>query len=398
MSFSLMNRLIVYGFIVCFLSIFSSDSVSNKVMTTNNTWLPEGSVYLLKPKSRYFVSFFDKHVINDSACPNKFYSIRTRDMFSASNKKYCNEVWVRVYYPTLKQSFSGYYPVPSLISDIRSFGYNPTKKEIKEIESIKSYSAPDLPIAPGHFPVIFFSPGYGIPAQEYENIIVSLVSYGYVVVAVNSQFINGSFKLDDGAIVSMIVPENDKQKKYLFENSLSDLKFIFDLSKKSNFLNKLSGHINWAKIGLLGHSLGAATVAHFASYNGVDAIVSLDLTIDLLYNSKCHLPIKKPYLHLFSSQMYAQNRSSNFPYLCESDRARHGEEIVVISNDKVGDIYSMHLNFTDYSTLQYQPVIHSALLEYNKVPAQRFLGKGKGVFIAKSINRKLVHFFNHAFN
>ena len=54
-------------------------------------------------------------------------------MFSASNKKYCNEVWVRVYYPTLKQSFSGYYPVPSLISDIRSFGYNPTKKEIDEL-------------------------------------------------------------------------------------------------------------------------------------------------------------------------------------------------------------------------------------------------------------------------
>ena len=314
--------------------------------------------------------------------------------FSITNTKHCDEIWLRIYYPSKQFGHSIYYPISSIISDTRSFTGTITEKQKSAIRSIRSHTLKNALIAQGHFPVIFFSPGYGLPTQEYENIIVNLVSHGYIAAGVNSQFINGELKFTGRVLSKVTTPKTDTQKKALFENSLSDLNYVVQMLKEGRISNNVTKSINWDEVGLLGHSLGAATVAHFANHKLIKAVVSLDLTTDLLFKKQCHSPITVPYLHLFSSAMYAQSKTGFFPYLCENDIKRQNEKVVVLSNKNLGKMYSMHMNFCDYSTLQYQPAINASLKILNKEPGQRFLGVGDGWKITDRINSQLLNFFS----
>ena len=47
------------------------------------------------------------------------------------------------------------------------------------------------PLENSKFPIIVFLPGSGLPAQSYSNIINEIVSHGYIVLGVNSFFVNG---------------------------------------------------------------------------------------------------------------------------------------------------------------------------------------------------------------
>lgn len=348
--------------------------------------------YLVKPSGHYQVGFKDFHLINTQACPNIFYKKNSVD-FSQKNPRHCNEVWLAIYYPTTYHGHSVYYPAPSIVEDLKSITHDLSKSKISEIKRLKSNTSKEAPIAAGHFPTIFFSPGYGVPTQEYENIIVNLVSHGYIVVGVNSQFINGTLILPNGHRVKTTLPKTSQQRHDLFVNSLKDLSFVYKKLQSMQMQSPVLAAIDWKHTGLLGHSLGAGTVAHFANHEGVGAVASLDLTIDLLRNNTCKVRIKPPFLHLFSSYMYSINPSGNFPYLCRTTPRSHNAIVVLTdAHSPNNKSYSKHMNFVDYSTLQYQPTIANGLKHLST--SQRFLGTGNGWVIVKKMNQVLLNFFN----
>lgn len=353
-----------------------------------------GSRYLHKPTGTYNVGYKRYHLINLKACPNSFFKESNKDSFSDINPLHCNEIELAVYYPTKKVGSSPYYPIPSLIADIQTFSTNVSESNIEHIKAIRSHSGINLPIVDKKFPVVFFSPGYGLPTQEYENTLTELASNGYIVVGVNSQFINGNISFNNTKIASVIEPETDEDKKDFFRNGYADFSYVYDVLSQKKLKDPVLNNISWNKFFLLGHSLGAAIVARFASYPGILAVATLDLTIDLLEGNDCHPGLKTPFMHIFSSQMYLKSDNKKFPYLCKKNESMPYKNIVVISGNN-NPLYSMHMNFCDYSTLQYEPSIMSALNQLRKKPDTVFLGTGNGNKIVEQVNKKLLNFFSN---
>ena len=393
-----MNKIVLscaFKFLIVFIMIINSANAINAkpdLKLKNNN-------FLIYPHGRYYVGFEDRHLINTSACPSRFSNKSNNAFFSTNNQKKCDEIWLRLYYPTIKSGSSSYLPTPSLIDDIKSANKSITKSEINELLNIKSYTLLHAPIERGKFSTLFFSPGYGILGQQYENIITNLVSHGYIVVTINSQFINGKLMLDNGHIVDILQPTSLKQKKNLFLNSQGDLSFTYHYLKDFPGNEPVINAIDWDRIGLIGHSLGAATVSHFSTHTAIKAIAALDLTIDLLNKKSCESTQLIPFLHLFSSQMYLSFQSTDLPCLSRNTKLSKTEYLVILYNPKdVHDReYSMHLNFADYSTLQYHPTLKKALHVINR-GSKRFLGTGNGIEISEMINNKLLTFFDRYLN
>lgn len=355
----------------------------------------EASAYLYKPSGEYNVGYKEIHLINKNACPNVFFTHKNAKSFSKKNTLHCNEIELAVYYPSKSKGSSEYRPIPSLVSDLNELNRHVSQRDLEQVKNIRSYAEQNAtPIKESNFPVLFFGPGYGLPAQEYENTLTDLASHGYIVIGVNSQFINGELSFNSAHIAKVIAPESEEDKKNLFRNTYSDLSYSYELLKKKEINDQLLSMINWGKVGLLGHSLGSAIVARFAYHKGICAVAALDLTIDLLEGNNCHKDLKAPFMHMFSTQLYHQNNNREFPYLCKANRSANYKQVLVIG-PLANSSYSMHMNFCDYSTLQYFPIIHDALsvLEKNNSAAV-FLGTGNGNKITTTINNNLLKFYD----
>lgn len=350
------------------------------------------SIYLHQPAGSYGVGYKEYYLVNEKACPNAFLNEKNKDSFSVNNLSHCNEIELAVYYPSNKINSSVYHPIPSLITDVKSFSNNVSESDIEQIRGIRSHSGKNLPCVDKQFPVVFFSPGYGLPTQEYENIITELVSNGYIVIGINSQFINGEIIFNNANVSNVVEPETEEDKKNFFRNSYIDLSYVYEVLSQKQLSDSILNKISWDRVVLLGHSLGSAVVARFANQAGIHAVAALDLTIDLLEGNDCHQNLKVPFMHMFSSQLYQQNEMHEFPYLCKANESLPYKHIVIISGNN-DHLYSMHMNFCDYSTLQYAPPIMSSISELKKNPDAIFLGSGNGRDITEMINHKLLAFF-----
>lgn len=355
------------------------------------------NVYLQKPTGQYGIGFVEYHLVNKEKCPNPFYNKKNAKQFSVSNVRHCNELWLKIYYPSSVHQTSPYALIPTLKNDLQQIVGTLNTKTLDTINQLPSYSAPNLPIVSTvRFPLILFSPGYGVRAAGYENIITHLVSHGYIVAAVNSQFINGNLPLTNDHLASLIIPHTQRQKRDLFVNSLSDLQYAYTYIKNKKIAQPIYSAIDFRRVGLLGHSLGAATVAHMAKAMPTSfyAIATLDLIMDFLNENTCDTKISLPFLHMFSSQVYAAKRIKRFPFWCKRQQRLAHQTLIVLANAHNDADYTRHMSYCDYSTLQYQPDIARALSIAFRNPQNRFLGNGNGWRITVEINHALLKFFN----
>lgn len=219
----------------------------------------KGSIYLHQPAGPYGIGYKEYYLVNDKACPNAFYKESNKKSFSDNNQSHCNEIDLAFYCPVIKQSSSNYAPISLLISDVKSFSKKVSEEDVEQIQSITSHSGNNLPCVDKQFPIIFFSPGYGLPTQEYENIITDLVSNGYIVIGVNSQFINGDITFNNAKVSQVIEPKTEEDKKNLFRNSYFDLSYVYEVLSHHKLPDPILNKISWNRVILLGHSLGAAT-------------------------------------------------------------------------------------------------------------------------------------------
>lgn len=348
--------------------------------------------YLASPSGKYNVGFKDFHWINSNACPTMFLKYVNKKNFSKSNKKYCDEINVRFYYPTKEVGSSNYVPLGELKKTIKKYSKN---VKLDTMQDIRSYTKRNAIVAKGKFPVIIFSSGYDVLPQMYENVLTDLASYGYIVVGVNSEFINGPFKLPSGKIAKTFLPTLDQQKKDLFIITLNDLGYVYKRVKSKNIKSKLVSSMDTSKIGLIGHSLGAATVVHFAEKADVQAVATLDLAWDNIYPNTCRRTINAPFMELFSSLIYLNNKSGNFPYLCKDVPLRKEKQVYVLRNKLIPNQknYSVHMSFSDQATLQYEPNVQAILKKANSNPQKRFTGLGNGWDITNAVNTQLILFF-----
>ncbi|KTD78563.1 Predicted dienelactone hydrolase [Legionella steigerwaltii] len=352
--------------------------------------------YLLKPTGKYGVSFKDLHWVNDAVCPDPNFSEKREKDFTLDNKKHCHELMVRIYYPVRLKDYGGvpYYP-PIIYAEQNILKTKPGVKpeDIEKLSLLKSHTTENAPIVKkAQFPVVLFISGLGGVVQLYENLITELVSQGYIVVGINSVFVNGDILLPNNRIVSMVDPQSwDVVTQKTIPILERDIAFVYkrihDTAQDDVFKSMDLHHI-----GALGHSFGGRAIANAANHHEkwFQALVTFDMEVHMgSFESKNAIPA----MHFISAYW-----RSMFPWFNLHYRLNKNGFLVTLSPNKNEKHYSYHMNFTDFSTLQYMPAYQASMKsDQAKRVHQNFgnyLGKGNGVQITKAINRYLIDFFN----
>lgn len=339
--------------LVCLLVISSSYANSRLDIVESTV-----TNYLKKPTGQYGVGFQDFHWVNQAACPDVNFNGKNQADFSPANIKHCHEIVARIYYPvTKKGQHSAYYePFVKQQQQVLKQDSNISAEQLAQLSQINSYSAQDVNIVSNQlFPVLIFAPGLGWSAQVYENLITELTSQGYIVIGVNSPFIN-LVALPDGHVVDLPPMKSpDEIDKNIVPLQKQDLSYIYALIHDSHHLNSIFSSMDLSHIGIFGHSIGGRNIADIihAHPDWFQAGVSLDIGFDKSNESRKKFNI--PFMHeICSNRTLASN---DIPVTFELGKNGY---LVGISPNENDYSYSFHGNFADYSTLQYSP----AFLEF----------------------------------
>lgn len=331
--------------------------------------------YLLKPSGQYNVVFKEIHWVNNSICPDPNFSKVNRKNFSPGNKKYCHELMARFYYPTTFNTNAGtpyYRPLVSV--EQSSLKKIPIMKleDVKQLGQLKSYTIEGAPVVgKEQFPVVLFSSGLGGQTQLYENMITELVSHGYIVIGINSVFINGDILLPNNTVVSTIEAKNwDVVSKTILPVLEQDISFVYKKIHDPT-QDPVFKAMDLKHIGALGHSIGGRAIAHVAQQHGqwFQALLTLDMEVHMgSYQPKNSM---MPSMHIISAYWRSAFNWQSLQY-----HLNKNGYLVTLSPSANNKHYSYHMNFTDLSTLQYLPAYQVAM-KYN----HSRLVKGEDVLI-----------------
>ncbi len=337
----ILNSVLLYGI------LFSHITIASQPMDD----------YLLKPTGKYGVGFKDLHWVNNNICPDPRFSEKNKNEFSHDNKRHCHELMIRVYYPTASNSHAGsLYYRPTVEVDQTTLRSIPGIKAeyIDQLALLKSHTIKNAPpVENEKFPVVLFSPGFGVQAQLYENIITDLVSHGFIVIGINSVFIDGDIELPNGHIVRTIVDKDEVTKKItpVLERDISFVYHQIHLKPHDMVFKSM----DLKHIGALGHSIGGRAIANIVNQHKdwFQALVTLDMASYKLNDSMMQFNI--PYMHIISAYW-----KSHLNWPLQYQLGKNGY-LVVLSPSEKDKHYSYHMNFSDFSTLQYLPAYQASM-------------------------------------
>lgn len=136
--------------------------------------------------------------------------------------------------------------------------------------SAYSYAKPHAPLSEKQkrYPLIIFSPGYGVGADQYAVFLEELASYGYIIAGLEHPYISPLIifpdkrvvKLDDSEILDPQISWEEREK--ITEKDVLTCKddIIFVLNKLKDLVIEeasfFHNRINLENVGACGHSLG----------------------------------------------------------------------------------------------------------------------------------------------
>lgn len=383
--------------------------------------------WLLPPTGIYQVGFQDYRFVNGTlisgsySCPGNsdlYFTnglVTTNDFGPDNQVDYCREMMVRVYYPiksTKGLPYANYY-TPTIndfqnaIRDSNIPGI--TENQLEALNNIQTFTinftTQNSNIVNTTFPVLIFSPGFGAQAQEYENITTNMASHGYIVLAINNtfladiQFPYGLLPTIDEDISGLLIAE---------QSILNDILFTKQklLDPNGNFLPEFINHMQLNRVGLLGHSDSGNSVVEVVRTNPslFQAASYLDIA-PFEFGTDTYSPAE---LAGFNTPFLRFNAASwNNPYLRDFLGIPLNVQFQLLDNNyfallspSIANVtYGLHNNFTDLSTLQYQPTMNLWVQAENSnqplpdLPALQ-IGTGNGWYVAKIINEYLLAFFD----
>jgi dienelactone hydrolase len=211
----------------------------------------------------------------DKQRPERFHPERNREVIA--------EVW----YPAKPQTGSPcpYFPELSAISDETIKSGQITALEATGLGWIRSNGMLNAEFAniETPCPVIVLSPGNSTNVEFYSAYGEELASRGFVVFGVNHPYDVTGVRLSDGSVATYRErPPGDKAAltARMAERS-ADVRFLVDcLADLNHGDGRLAQHLNLAKIGIMGHSLGGMTAAEACT---ADARFAACINIDGLH-------------------------------------------------------------------------------------------------------------------
>ena len=398
MSIKLIKILIVTVLFTIITACNSNVGTSSTNTISQSQSLSPQQNFLAKPTGQYGVGFKDIHFQDNSRCPDLLSPQAKDSDFSPENINHCREIMVRVYYPTIsiRTNTPYYQPLIKRFKNLVTGSPNVESIDVQEFILLKSYAFENAtPIKGKNFPIVLFSHGAGGNVEEYENEITNLVSYGYIVVGVNSFFIGDYIALPNAHIVF--------KEKTITDTDISssmqlDIMFIYNSLNKIDIIK--NGDLN--DIGVFGHSLGARASSDLIRKNFrlFKAGVSLD---DGIYMSDVHnkAVIKDgfdiPFLHIISGQIFSQinNGGATLTFNLNKDNYLIGlAPNNQILQKTIPPFYTMHAEFSDENTIKDIPVMKKWIQDYVSATGVSPYSTADSTYIVNLINTPLVQFFD----
>ncbi|MBT4855943.1 hypothetical protein HOM50_00255 [bacterium] len=146
--------------------------------------------------------------------------------------------------------------------DLSKFSGLPIE-QFNYLGSLQSHSFISAPIATDSktYPVIIFSPGWGMPVSLYFSLLGDLASHGYIVVGIQYPYVTNPVLFPDGRIIKGLQNSDAEQKQKELQIWVKDISFVIDELDRFNHSdldNPLKGRLAMLRIGLLGHSFGGS--------------------------------------------------------------------------------------------------------------------------------------------
>jgi len=185
------------------------------------------------------------------------------------------EVFVRVFVPS-DSTLNG-KPMP-YISEM----YAKLNPEIDKVDfsavTVTTHTAQDIKVLVSKeiFPVVIFSPGFGVLPDLYTTFLEELASHGYIVLAVAHPFYNGTLPLDSGVTAE---PEGSIRTATAASTDIQreDVDFVVSYFESLPADAPWAAAADWSRFVVFGHSQGASVAFEMAHDNSrVVGIVPLD--------------------------------------------------------------------------------------------------------------------------
>ncbi len=110
----------------------------------------------------------------------------------------------------------------------------------------------------GGWPVVLFSPGFGVEHELYSGLVEDLASHGYVVVAIAHPHDASIVQFPDGHVV---VPRSQMDIAEALAVRVADTRFVLTQLARLDRSGPFAGKLDLGHVGMFGHSLGGAAAA-----------------------------------------------------------------------------------------------------------------------------------------
>ena len=209
---------------------------------------------------------------------------------------------IQLWYPAAATGRPAAYLSPAVARFIaKSNGVSPALLQGVTLDAI----ADAAPLQrPGGWPVVLFSPGFGVERGLYAGLTEDLASHGYVVVAIDHPHDAAIVEFPDGHVV---IPGSQMDIQRAHTVRVADTRFVLTELARLARSGVFAGRLDLGRIGMFGHSLGGAAAA---STMLVDRRVRAGADLDgLLFGQVRTSGLSRPFLLMNGEPGFAATRT-----------------------------------------------------------------------------------------